>query len=84
MQARLAAQAIDHPGEAAAPAASLAPHHRLTLALVARGYSPSEIAGVRRVAVVDVLIDLRRAVDLLNAATVRDAVAAASHHGLLA
>ena len=72
------------PRGAAVGAPLLAPGEHLTLLLAACGYSPTEIADERGLAVGDVVADLRRAVDRLGAATVHGAIAAAAERGLLA
>ena len=71
-----------HEGAAGAPL--LAPGEHLTLMLVACGYGPTEIAGLRGVEVGGVVVDLGRAVERLGAATVWGAIAAAAERGLLA
>ena len=65
-------------------APALAPGEHLTLLLAACGYSPTEIADERGVAVGDVVADLSRAVERLGAATVREATLIAARTGLLA
>ena len=69
------------PVGAAAPL--LAPGERLTLALAACGYAPTEIADERGVAVGEAVAALGRAVDRLGAATVRGAIAEAKRRGLI-
>ena len=63
--------------------AALEPPLGMTLALVARGYFPTEIASIRGVSVGAVVVDLHRAVEALDVATVREAIAAAAQRGLL-
>jgi hypothetical protein len=53
------------------------------LRLVAHGHSPVEIAGMFRCSLVDVLRDLQDALTVLEAATVRDAIAEARRRGLI-
>ena len=55
----------------------------LTLQLVARGYTPAQIALLREAPAVEVLQDLMRAVRLLGAGTVRAAVDEAVRRGLI-
>ena len=64
-------------------AARLSGSALLALQLHARGYSPDDIAALRRVEVVDVRRDLRAARTALGAATVRAAIAGARRRGLI-
>ena len=55
----------------------------LALQLTARGYTPEQIAALRRTDVVDVLWDLQAALTVLGVPTVREAIIAAQEFGLL-
>ena len=83
------AQRTRHDGQharwraAAADTPPLTSGEHATLLLVACGYAPNEIAGLRGVGVGDVVAELGRAVERLGAATVRGAIAAAEARGLL-
>jgi hypothetical protein len=56
----------------------------MTLQLLAAGYTPAQISALRRVPVVDVLLDASQAVRKLGAGTLRQAIDAAHRRGLVA
>jgi DNA-binding CsgD family transcriptional regulator len=55
----------------------------VALQLLARGYTPAQIAGLREVSRLDVLRDLARAFRHLDAATAHEAIKAARRRGLI-
>ena len=55
----------------------------LALQLLARGYTPAQIAGLREVSVSDVLRDLAHAFQHFDAGTAREAIDAARRRGLI-